>query len=128
MDRYLKYNIFKNSENMMKSKSQQILLILKHILFIVLFFFLIRIYQFVNTNHLILIDIEMNRKEVITHSIKTDRNTQNNISKTKSTWIIIGFTDSLYVPVAVFWYERLKELGYNNHIIITIITILALFL
>ena len=35
-------------------------------------------------------------------------------------WVILGFTDINYLPVTKLWYERLSEVGYDNHIIVAL--------
>ena len=35
-------------------------------------------------------------------------------------WVILGFTDINYSPVTKLWYERLSEVGYDNHIIVAL--------
>ena len=38
----------------------------------------------------------------------------------KSTWVILGFTDIRYLPVAKMWYDRLSALGYEDHVIMAL--------
>ena len=35
-------------------------------------------------------------------------------------WIILGFTDTNYLPVTKLWFERLSDIGYENHVIIAL--------
>lgn len=37
-----------------------------------------------------------------------------------SSWTILGFTDINYLPVAKLWYQRLSEVGYDNHMIVAL--------
>ena len=41
-------------------------------------------------------------------------------SKDKSKWIILGFSDINYLPVAKMWYKRLSSLGYQNHFLMAL--------
>ena len=60
------------------------------------------------------------------HELKTKSEAQifrkesKHITKEKSKWIILGFSDINYVPVAKLWYNRLSSLGYKNHFIMAL--------
>ena len=40
------------------------------------------------------------------------------ILKSNKNWIILGFTEFTYIPLAIKWYDQLTNLGYNNHFIV----------
>ena len=50
----------------------------------------------------------------------TSQKNQNHASNEKSNWIIIGFSDIKYLPVARIWYKQLSSIGYTNHYIIAL--------
>ena len=41
------------------------------------------------------------------------------LEKSKN-WLIVGFSDETYLPVAKIWYDQLTRLGYSNHLIVAL--------
>lgn len=45
---------------------------------------------------------------------------ENDVRSEATSWVIIAFSDKRYLPVAKLWYQHLKKLGYENHILIAL--------
>lgn len=46
-------------------------------------------------------------------------NLEVDLEKSKN-WLIVGFSDETYLPVAKIWYDQLTSLGYSNHLIVAL--------
>ena len=56
---------------------------------------------------------DLNYQRFLTSTIDESTNSS-------SSWIIIGFTDINYLPIAKIWYKQLTTLGYRNHRLIAL--------
>lgn len=60
-------------------------------------------------------------KKVMIVKSQTDVSTKKEIGRSEATsWVILAFSDKRYLPVAKLWYQHLKKLGYENHILIAL--------
>ena len=57
-------------------------------------------------------------RQTPSQTVTTLQESKSNIDYKK--WIIIGFSDTDYIPIAKIWYSQLSNLGYENHYIISL--------
>ena len=64
---------------------------------------------------------EATSRKVMIDKSQTAISIKENDGRSEATsWVIIAFSDKRYLPVAKLWYQHLKKLGYENHILIAL--------